>query len=73
MVTRTNRLKDFETDRCLGSGLPVRVLAEDYVGAYILPFPCECTNREVGTELLARQSRPALLGSVSFGRGNGTV
>jgi len=46
MVTRTTRLKDFKTDGYPGSGLPVQALAEDHVGTYILPFPCERINGE---------------------------
>jgi hypothetical protein len=46
MVTRTTRLKDFKTDGHPGSGLQVQALAEDHVGTYILPFPCECINGE---------------------------
>jgi hypothetical protein len=46
MVTRTARLKDFTTDGYPACGLPVQVLAEDHVGTYILPFPCERMNGE---------------------------
>ena len=46
MVTRTTRLKAFKTDEHPGAGLPVQVLAEDHVGTYILPFPCECIDGE---------------------------
>jgi hypothetical protein len=46
MVTRTTRLKDFKADGYPGSGLPVQALAEDHVGTYILPFPCERINGE---------------------------
>ncbi len=46
MVTRTTRLKDFRTDGYPGSGLPVQALAEDHVGTYILPFPCERIDGE---------------------------
>jgi len=46
MVTRTACLKDFRTDRYSGSGLHVQVLAEDHVGTYILPFPCQHINGE---------------------------
>ena len=45
-MTRTARLKDFKTDRYPGSSLPVQVLAEDHVGIYTLPFPCERINGE---------------------------
>jgi hypothetical protein len=41
MVTRTARLKDFRTDGYPSSGLQVQVLAEDHVGTYVLPFPCQ--------------------------------
>jgi hypothetical protein len=46
MVTRTARLKDFTTDGYPDCGLPVQVLAEDHVGTYILPFPCERIDGE---------------------------
>ncbi|UVF22357.1 hypothetical protein HPT29_027145 (plasmid) [Microvirga terrae] len=46
MVTRTARLQDFRTEGYPGSGLPVQVLAEDHVGTYILPFPCQHINGE---------------------------
>lgn len=46
MVTRTARLKDFMTDGYPGGGLQVQVLAEDHVGTYILPFPCERMDGE---------------------------
>jgi hypothetical protein len=44
MVTRTARLNDFRTDGYPGSSLQVQVLAEDHVGTYILPFPCQHIN-----------------------------
>lgn len=44
MAIRTARLKDFRTDGFPGSGLQVQVLAEDHVGTYILPFPCQHIN-----------------------------
>ena len=44
MVTRKARLEGFITDRTPVSGLQVQALAEDHVGTYILPFPCENTN-----------------------------
>ena len=46
MVTRTARLKDFKTDGYPGSGLEVQASAEDHVGTYILPFPCQHINGE---------------------------
>jgi hypothetical protein len=46
MVTRTARLKDFKTDGYPSSGQQVQVLAEDHVGTYILPFPCQHINGE---------------------------
>jgi hypothetical protein len=46
MATRTARLKDFKTGEYPGSGLPVQVMAEDHVGTYILPFPCEGIHGE---------------------------
>ena len=46
MVTRSARLKDFITDGYPSSGLPVQALAEDHVGTYILPFPCERIDGE---------------------------
>jgi hypothetical protein len=44
MVTRRTRLEGFITDRTPVPGLQVQALAEDHVGTYILPFPCENTN-----------------------------
>jgi hypothetical protein len=46
MVTRTARLKDFTTDGYPGADLQVQVLAEDHVGTYILPFPCQHIDGE---------------------------
>ncbi len=46
MVTRTARLEDFITDGHPGSGLQVQALAEDHVGTYVLPFPCERIGAE---------------------------
>ncbi len=46
MVTRTTRLEGFITDGSPGSGLQVQALAEDHVGTYVLPFPCERINGE---------------------------
>jgi hypothetical protein len=44
MVTRSARLESFITDRTPEPSLQVQALAEDHVGTYILPFPCENTN-----------------------------
>jgi hypothetical protein len=41
MATRKARLESFVTDRAPAPGQRVQVLAEDHVGTYILPFPCE--------------------------------
>ena len=46
MVTRTARLEGFITDEYPSSGLQVQALAEDHVGTYILPFPCERIGAE---------------------------
>jgi hypothetical protein len=46
MVTRTARLEGFITDGYPGSGLLVQALAEDHVGTYVLPFPCERIGAE---------------------------
>ncbi len=46
MVTRTARLEDFITDGYPGSELQVQALAEDHVGTYLLPFPCERIDGE---------------------------
>ena len=59
MVTRTARLEDFITDEYPSSGLQVQALAEDHVGTYALPFPCECIggewrNRTTGEVVQAR-------------------
>jgi hypothetical protein len=44
MVTRWTRLKAFVIDHAPSPGLPVQALAEDHVGTYVLPFPCEQSN-----------------------------
>ena len=44
MVTRSERLEDFDTDQFPQPGTRVRVLAEDHVGTYMLPFACEYTG-----------------------------
>jgi hypothetical protein len=41
MVTRNARLESFITDGWPSPGLQVQALAEDHVGTYALPFPCE--------------------------------
>ena len=46
MVTRTTRLMSFITHGDPSSGHQVEALAEDHVGTYILPFPCECISGE---------------------------
>jgi len=46
MVTRVARLSDFKTAGYPGSGQSVQALAEDHVGTYILPFPCERIDGE---------------------------
>ena len=44
MVTRAARLGDFVTDRDPGPDVAVQALAEDHVGTYVMPFPCEHAN-----------------------------
>jgi hypothetical protein len=46
MVTRTARLEGFITDGHPGDKLQVQALAEDHVGTYVLPFPCERVSGE---------------------------
>jgi hypothetical protein len=46
MVTRTARLVSFMIDEYPSSGLQVQALAEDHVGTYVLPFPCERIGAE---------------------------
>ena len=46
MVTRTAHLVSFMIDEFPSSGLQVQALAEDHVGTYILPFPCERIGAE---------------------------
>jgi hypothetical protein len=41
MVTRSERLDEFITDRLPEPGQHVKVLAEDHVGTYAIPFSCE--------------------------------
>lgn len=41
MATRKARLDGFVTDRAPAPGQLVQVLAEDHVGTYVLPFPCQ--------------------------------
>jgi len=40
MVTRSERLGDFVTDRDPAPDLSVQLLCEDHVGTYVVPFPC---------------------------------
>ncbi len=39
MATRAGRISAFEEGPA-PEGLPVRLLCEDHVGTYVLPFPC---------------------------------
>jgi hypothetical protein len=40
MVTRSDRLADFETDGKPEPAWLVEVLCADHIGTYVLPFPC---------------------------------
>ena len=40
MVTRSDRLLQFITDRDAPDGTLVEALCQDHVGTYVLPFPC---------------------------------
>jgi hypothetical protein len=40
MVTRSDRLSQFITDREAPDGIIVEALCQDHVGTYVLPFPC---------------------------------
>lgn len=62
MVTRTNRLKDFKTDGYPGCGLPVQALAEDHVGTYILPFPCERIDGEWRKRVTGEAVQASIIG-----------
>ena len=62
MVTRTTRLKDFKTDGYPGSGLEVQALAEDHVGTYILPFPCQHINGEWRNAITGEVVQASILG-----------
>jgi hypothetical protein len=62
MVTRTTRLKDFKTGGYPGSGLEVQALAEDHVGTYILPFPCQHINGEWRNATTGEAVRASILG-----------
>jgi hypothetical protein len=73
MVTRTARLKDFKTDGYPGSGLEVQALAEDHVGTYILPFPCQHINGEWRNATTGRPSRSASLGGARYRQGAETA
>ncbi len=40
MVTRSERLSQFHTESMPDDGVPVRLLCEDHVGTYLVPFAC---------------------------------
>ena len=40
MVTRSDRIAQFITDRDAPDGIAVEALCQDHVGTYVLPFPC---------------------------------
>ena len=40
MVTHSDRLSQFITDREAPDGIIVEALCQDHVGTYVLPFPC---------------------------------
>jgi hypothetical protein len=71
MVTRTTRLKDFKTDEYPGSGLRVQALAEDHVGTYILPFPCERMNGEWRNATTGEAVEASIIGWREFRAGSG--
>jgi hypothetical protein len=41
MVTREDRLKDFDTVRLPLNGEPTQILCEDHSGTYLVPYACE--------------------------------
>jgi hypothetical protein len=41
VVTRSERLDDFVTDRDPPSDLSVELLCQDHVGTYVIPFLCQ--------------------------------
>jgi hypothetical protein len=58
MVTRNERLDDFITNPLPQPSLQVKILAEDHVGTYTLPFACEYTggswlNASTGEAIMA--------------------
>jgi hypothetical protein len=71
MVTRTIRLKDFKTDGYPSSGLPVQALAEDHVGTYILPFPCQRLNGEWRNGTTGEAVQASIIGWREFRAGSG--
>ena len=71
MVTRTIRLKDFKTDGYPGSGLLVQALAEDHVGTYILPFPCQHINGEWRNGTTGEAVQASIIGWREFRAGSG--
>ena len=40
MVSFSDRLSQFNTNREAPDGLAVEALCQDHVGTYVLPFPC---------------------------------
>jgi hypothetical protein len=55
-------LKDFKTDGYPGSSLEVQALAEDHVGTYILPFPCQHINGEWRNATTGEAVQASILG-----------
>ena len=70
MVTRTTRLKDFKTDGYPNSELPVQALAEDHVGTYILPFPCQRMNGEWRNATTGEAVEASIIGWREFRAGS---
>jgi hypothetical protein len=66
MVTRTARLEGFMTDVYPGSGLQVQALAEDHVGTYIVPFPCERMGGEWRNGTTGEAVQASIIGSREF-------
>ncbi len=69
MVTRTARLEDFITDGYPGSELQVQALAEDHVGTYILPFPCEHVTGEWRNGITGEAVQARIIGWREFPTG----
>jgi hypothetical protein len=55
VTTRADRIAQFVVDRNASEGTLAKLLCEDHVGTYTLPFPC---RRSAGAWLNARPGEP---------------